>query len=211
MTARYPLVLNGTTIQELQSGDTIAGIPTTTGASILKGDGSGGITNATAGTDYVIPSGSVNYASSAGSASSATNATNATNAIYATSPASGGSFITTSNIGSQSVNYATTATNATNALGGPTSGQSWTDVTASRAVATTYTNSTGKPIEVALTVSGGSGGGGIANLSLNGTVAVYMAGNAGVSFVVPNGSTYSVASANPAAWSIGIQKWFELR
>lgn len=29
MTSRYPLVLNGTTIQELQAGDTLAGIPTT--------------------------------------------------------------------------------------------------------------------------------------------------------------------------------------
>lgn len=28
MTARYPLVLNGTTIQELQSGDTLAGLTT---------------------------------------------------------------------------------------------------------------------------------------------------------------------------------------
>ena len=45
----------------------------------------------------------------------ATNATNATNATYATNPASGGSFITSSNIGSQSVSFATNATNATNA------------------------------------------------------------------------------------------------
>ena len=45
----------------------------------------------------------VSYANSAGSA---TNATNATNATYAENPSSGGSFITTSNIGSQNVNYA---------------------------------------------------------------------------------------------------------
>lgn len=50
----------------------------------------------------------VNYATSAGSAGSATNATNST---YATYPSSGGSFITSSNIGSQSVNYAATAGN----------------------------------------------------------------------------------------------------
>lgn len=58
---------------------------------------------------------SVNYANSAGSASTATNATNATNATFASSPASGGSFITTSNIGSQSVNYANSAGSASTA------------------------------------------------------------------------------------------------
>jgi len=40
---------------------------------------------------------------------SAASATNATNATYASNPASGGSFITSSNIGSQSVNYANSA------------------------------------------------------------------------------------------------------
>lgn len=44
-----------------------------------------------------------------GNAATATSATNATNATYASNPASGGSFITSSNIGSQSVNYASSA------------------------------------------------------------------------------------------------------
>lgn len=34
MTARYPLVLNGTTIQELQSGDTLAGFLELTGGAL---------------------------------------------------------------------------------------------------------------------------------------------------------------------------------
>jgi hypothetical protein len=55
-------------------------------------------------------------ATSATSAASATNATNATNSTFASNPASGGSFITSSNIGSQSVNFANSATNATNAV-----------------------------------------------------------------------------------------------
>jgi hypothetical protein len=46
-------VLNGTTIQELQSGDTIIGLTSST--ALQKGDGSTGITAATAGTDYVAP------------------------------------------------------------------------------------------------------------------------------------------------------------
>jgi hypothetical protein len=53
MATRYGLVLNGTTIQELQSGDTIIGLTSST--ALQKGDGSTGITAASAGTDYVAP------------------------------------------------------------------------------------------------------------------------------------------------------------
>lgn len=50
MATRYALVLNGTTIQEVQSADQVIGV--TTGTAIQKGDGSTGLTAATAGTDY---------------------------------------------------------------------------------------------------------------------------------------------------------------
>ena len=53
MTTRYSLVLNGTTIQELQSGDTLIGLTSST--ALQKGDGSTGLTAATAGTDYAAP------------------------------------------------------------------------------------------------------------------------------------------------------------
>jgi hypothetical protein len=53
MATRYGLVLNGTSIQELQSGDTIIGLTSST--ALQKGDGSTGLTAATAGTDYVAP------------------------------------------------------------------------------------------------------------------------------------------------------------
>jgi hypothetical protein len=53
MATRYGLVLNGTTIQELQSGDTIIGLTSST--ALQKGDGSTGLTAATAGTDYAAP------------------------------------------------------------------------------------------------------------------------------------------------------------
>lgn len=43
MAARYPLVLNGTTIEEVQSADTLTGL--TSGNAILAGDSSGGIKN----------------------------------------------------------------------------------------------------------------------------------------------------------------------
>jgi hypothetical protein len=53
MTTRYPLVLNGTTVQELQTGDTVIGLTSST--ALVKGDGSTGLTAATAGTDYGAP------------------------------------------------------------------------------------------------------------------------------------------------------------
>jgi hypothetical protein len=53
MAIRYPLVVNGITIQEVQSGDTISGL--TSSSAVQKGDGSGGLTAASAGTDYVAP------------------------------------------------------------------------------------------------------------------------------------------------------------
>jgi hypothetical protein len=53
MATRYSLVLNGSTIQEVQSGDTLIGLTSST--ALQKGDGSTGITAATAGTDYVAP------------------------------------------------------------------------------------------------------------------------------------------------------------
>jgi len=53
MATRYALVLNGTTIQEVQSADQVIGV--TTGTAIQKGDGSTGLTAATAGTDYLAP------------------------------------------------------------------------------------------------------------------------------------------------------------
>ena len=53
MANRYALVLNGTTIQELQSGDALIGLTAST--ALVKGDGATGITAATAGTDYGAP------------------------------------------------------------------------------------------------------------------------------------------------------------
>ena len=49
MTARYPLVLNGTTIQELQSGDTISGYAQLSSAQTFTGGQAGSITALTDG------------------------------------------------------------------------------------------------------------------------------------------------------------------
>lgn len=49
MTARYPLVLNGTTIQELQSGDTLNGYAQLASAQTFSGGQAGSITALTDG------------------------------------------------------------------------------------------------------------------------------------------------------------------
>jgi hypothetical protein len=90
MTARYPLVLNGAAIQELQTGDTITGLAAsgansditslsglttaltvaqggsgaTTLTGVVKGNGTSAFTAATAGTDYVAPGGALGTPSS---------------------------------------------------------------------------------------------------------------------------------------------------
>ena len=71
MATRYALVLNGTTIQEVQSADQVIGM--TSGTALQKGDGSTGLTAATAGTDYcAATSGSSVLKGSSGNTTAAT-------------------------------------------------------------------------------------------------------------------------------------------
>ena len=102
---------------------------------------------------------------------------------------------------------AATATDATNILG--SSSQSYQNVIGSRSINTTYTNSTGKPIWVA--VAWTATGNGSYTATVNGNQAYYTTQDlyprANVNFIVPNGHTYSVSSSagqSPAYW-------FELR
>jgi hypothetical protein len=104
---------------------------------------------------------------------------------------------------------ATTATNVTNALG---QGQSWTDVKASRAKGVTYTNSTGKPIAVAISSEGGGTQGritltiGSVDVMLDGIDSSYSNNMGSVFGIVPNGTTYS-ATSDYSTFSL----WTELR
>jgi hypothetical protein len=91
-------------------------------------------------------------------------------------------------------------------------GQTWQNVAASRAVGTTYTNSTGRPITVLF--SPNASGGLITYANLNGVSLAFVqftpSGGGGASpftLIVPNGATYSFA--NGANTTIGY--WFELR
>jgi hypothetical protein len=90
--------------------------------------------------------------------------------------------------------------------------QTWQDVTASRAIGTTYTNSTGKPIYIAV-----AGTGSAINVRANittGGVTIVGNGAAGSGFyvnnaaIIPTGSTYSVSTPTG---TLTLQSWTELR
>jgi hypothetical protein len=92
-------------------------------------------------------------------------------------------------------------------------GQTWQDVKASRALDSTYTNNTGKPIVVHITVTstspGGSCGITVGSIFLNGTTLD--AANVWIhqTAIVPNGSTYSVTLTGLGTKTI--LNWSELR
>jgi hypothetical protein len=91
-------------------------------------------------------------------------------------------------------------------------GQKWLNVTGSRAASTTYTNSTGKPIMVCVNLSNSTKSS--INVTIDGITFrgssspnTELSGNY-ASFIVPPGSTYSVA--NNAGTST-VTSWAELR
>ena len=92
-------------------------------------------------------------------------------------------------------------------------GQTWQDVTASRALGVTYTNSTGKPIQVSF-YAGGSADqtqyimdiGGIVHIMGFGTG--YDAGN--FNLIIPTGVSYSISRNNVTSLDSG-WAWRELR
>lgn len=92
-------------------------------------------------------------------------------------------------------------------------GQPWQNMTASRAFGVTYTNSTGRPIGVAVAVSIGAAGnnarittgGGIV---LNGTSAYVASATSEISAVIPAGDTYTVIGTGGGS---SIVAWNEMR
>ena len=95
-------------------------------------------------------------------------------------------------------------------------GQTWTDVTSSRALGTTYTNSTGKPIQLGVTIQFPSASNAVVSYSINGTVIGTLGDNSGsqpslllpIQIIIPNGATYAVTTTTG---SPSISKWLELR
>jgi len=84
-------------------------------------------------------------------------------------------------------------------------GQTWQDLTASRANGVTYYNTTGKPIMVSISFTPQGGGSITVNgLAVSSGASVSSASNGGCNALVPIGGSYS--SSNP-----GLLAWFELR
>jgi hypothetical protein len=87
-------------------------------------------------------------------------------------------------------------------------GQTWQDLTTSRVLGTTYTNTTGKPIQVSININV-TVTNTVIKLTVNGLVIVntQLVGDIGcVSAIIPIGGTYVTSSVNNALVS-----WFELR
>ena len=95
-------------------------------------------------------------------------------------------------------------------------GQTQTDVTGSRAFDTTYTNSTGRPIQISVRVLQNSGAASSqAALTVSGVVVAWsttIAANflvtSGITYSIPNGATYSVSVINGAML---LSSWIEQR
>jgi hypothetical protein len=93
-------------------------------------------------------------------------------------------------------------------------GQTWQDLTASRALSTTYTNSTGRPIQVSVTATSTSSGSIDLQLTVGGVLAgrQYQVPPGGftavgtVYAIVPAGNTYSCTGSGAASFT-----WQELR
>jgi hypothetical protein len=93
-------------------------------------------------------------------------------------------------------------------------GQTWTNVTASRALSTTYTNSTGRPIMIAVHGQRTTASTTTLSISLNGgTSFIFCSGNnsgggsqGNGSLIIPAGTTYNVTSSDGV-----IENWQELR
>ena len=109
--------------------------------------------------------------------------------------------------GSNGITFPSTYIQADVAIGSSSSAQTWQNVKASRAFGTTYTNSTGRPIQVIVACAGANG---IVYATVAGVTfqigysAVSISDGIG-SFIVPTGSTYSIT------WSSTMNAWTELR
>ena len=112
--------------------------------------------------------------------------------------------------GTSGITFPSAAVQADSAIG---YGQTWTNVTASRALGTTYTNSTGRPIFVMVAASNNVNASWglitpvVAGTTLPDARAIVNQSYATISFIVPSGATYVLTTSG----SISLQAWAELR
>jgi len=207
---------SATTVVNVSSSaaPSVGQILTATGASAAtwQTPAGGGVTTIGFGTTGLTPSGAtsgvVTVAGTlavANGGTGVTTSTGTTNNVLSNSPT-----LVSPALGTPASGVLTNCTGTATALNaGIGVGQTWTNVLASRAAATTYTNSTGKPIYVLITcTSGGTTIVGTVNgLTFNtgiGSGAYYNCST--LYLVVPNGSTYRTNS-----FGAGSQSWHELR
>jgi hypothetical protein len=118
---------------------------------------------------------------------------------------------TTQSNGDNSTKLATTAYVQNMGLGW---GQTWQDVVGSRALGSDYTNSTGKPIMVSVSITG-SPNNGVVSMTVNGVIIGYQGVQsvasavmtATISAIVPPGAVYRADNYNGAS----LNTWVELR
>lgn len=164
--------------------------------------GTTGLTPSTATNGNVTLAGTLNVANGG---TGVTTSTGTGSTVLSSSPT-----LVTPDLGTPSAVVLTNATGTANSLNaGIGVNQTWSDVTASRALNTTYTNSTGKPIFVMISAFN-SQSANILLITVSG-VLISAVGQATwdnstqASFIVPNGATYSAASSS------GVRLWAELR
>ena len=96
-------------------------------------------------------------------------------------------------------------------------GQTWTNVTGSRVLGTTYTNSTTKPITVVVGTQAAGAGAYYITVTIGGVALPYHGSNSNtgsylaITFIVPAGVTYVVANTTNALLSNTGNNWVELR
>ena len=93
-------------------------------------------------------------------------------------------------------------------------GQSWYDLTSSRSIDSSYTNNTGKPIQVLVSVRGMSSTSDSISVTVGGvsilkTVNIADNDTTNVAFIVPNNTTYSVSKLGTV--TPNMVTWAELR
>lgn len=115
---------------------------------------------------------------------------NGTSAVQVVAPSTSGNVLTS--------NGTTWASTALAALG---VGQTWTDVTASRTLGTTYTNSTGKPIMVSVCYPLGNCVVVVGGVTISDTSAANNDTKTQNSFVVPASATYVVTAGTLTLWA----------
>lgn len=117
-------------------------------------------------------------------------------------------------IGTSGVTFPDATSQSTAAVG---LGATWTDVSGSRALGTTYTNSTGKYIQVSVSALNVSTAGDKAlgfyvngnQVGVNGSFSTAGTPYPSTFIVVPPGATYSAASVGTVG--VTLNSWWELR